>query len=167
MVIFIKHPLRKYLVINKDNSRLQFRVATLFADIINGKPHVIPAAISAIQGALSGARGGVDIPDADKQRIQGFVTAYQSRIEREQSTMANANAEDQGSITNIINNDNRGFGFKPKAGYNLTATISNTNGLINNNEADQMKRKLSRHSTQRGLRPMVCPMMRCLLSSKI
>ena len=125
-----------------------------FADIINGKPHVIPAAISAIQGVLSGARGGVDIPDTDKQRIQDFVTAYQSRIEREQSTMANAsrngtnsgsnaNAENQeGMIANIINKITEVFGFKPKAGYNATATISNADGLINNNEADQMKEKI-------------------------
>ena len=69
-----------------------------FADIINGKPHVIPAAISAIQGALSGARGGVDIPDADKQRIQDFVTAYQARIEREQSSIANASNNARPSV---------------------------------------------------------------------
>ena len=121
-----------------------------FADIINGKPHVIPAAINAIQGSLSGARGGVDIPDADKQRIQDFVTAYQARIDGEQSSMANASANananaitaDQGSITNIINKIIEVFGFKPKAGYNATATISNADGLINNNEADQMKEKI-------------------------
>lgn len=103
-----------------------------FADIINGKPHVIPAAISAIQGALSGARGGVDIPDADRQRIQDFVAAYQARIEREQSSVANS---DQGGIANIINKIIEVFGFKPKAGYNA-------DGLINNNEADQMKEKI-------------------------
>ena len=145
---------RKFFMYFDQANADQFTAYKLpFADIINGKPHVIPAAISAIQGALSGARGGVDIPDADKQRIQEFVTAYQARIEREQSTMANANsngnsnnanasAADQGSIANIINKIIEVFGFKPKAGYNATATISNADGLINNNEADQMKEKI-------------------------
>lgn len=118
----------------------------LFADIINGKPYVIPAAISAIQGALSGARGGVDIPDADKQRIQDFVTAYQSRIEREQSTMPNASAgtnsnadQQEGMIANIINKITEVFGFKPKAGYNADGSTTQS---VNNNEADQMKEKI-------------------------
>lgn len=124
---------RKFFMYFDQANADQFTAYKLpFADIINGKPHVIPAAISAIQGALSGARGGVDIPDSDKQRIHEFVTAYQSRIEREQSTMANS---DQGGIANIINKIIEVFGFKPKAGYNA-------DGLINNNEADQMKEKI-------------------------
>jgi len=76
---------RKFFMFFDQANADQFTAYKLpFADIINGKPHVIPAAISAIQGALSGARGGVDIPDADKQRIQDFVTAYQARIDGEQ-----------------------------------------------------------------------------------
>lgn len=133
---------RKFFMYFDQANADQFSAYKLpFADIINGKPHVIPAAISAIQGALSGARGGVNIPDADKKRIQDFVTTYQSRIEREQSSMANAsnianaNASDQGGIANIINKIIEVFGFKPKAGYNA-------DGLINNNEADQMKEKI-------------------------
>lgn len=125
---------RKFFMFFDQANADQFSAYKLpFADIINGKPHVIPAAISAIQGALSGARGGVDIPDADRQRIQDFVTAYQSRIEREQSSVANTN--DQCGIANIINKIIEVFGFKPKAGYNA-------DGLINNNEADQMKEKI-------------------------
>lgn len=131
---------RKFFMFFDQANADQFAAYKLpFADIINGKPHVIPEALSEIQGALSGARGGVDIPDADKQRIQDFVAAYQSRIEREQSSMANANANtnanDQGGIANIINKIIEVFGFKPKAGYNA-------DGLINNNEADQMKEKI-------------------------
>ena len=141
---------RKFFMFFDQASSDQFTAYKLpFADIINGKPHVIPSAISAIQGALSGARGGVDIPDADKQRIQDFVMAYQSRIEREQPTMANSDHRemtvmDQGGIANIINKIIEVFGFKPKAGYNATATISNADGLttVNNNEADQMKEKI-------------------------
>jgi len=124
---------RKFFMFFDQANADQFTAYKLpFADIINGKPHVIPAAIIAIQGALSGARGGVDIPDADKQRIQDFVTAYQARIEVEQSTMANS---DQSGFANIINKIIEVFGFKPKAGYNA-------DGLINNNEADQMKEKI-------------------------
>lgn len=143
---------RKFFMYFDQANADQFSAYKLpFADIINGKPHVIPAAISAIQGALSGARGGVDIPDADKQRIHGFVTAYQARIEREQSSMASANnsnsnsnnantiTADQGSIANIINKIIEVFGFKPKAGYNADCSTTQS---INNNEADQMKEKI-------------------------
>ena len=139
---------RKFFMYFDQANADQFTAYKLpFADIINGKPYVIPAAISAIQGALSGARGGLDIPDADKQRIQDFVTAHQARIEREQPTMANANNSNnasargehqEGSIANIINKIIEVFGFKPKAGYNAGATNSSST----NNEADQMKEKI-------------------------
>lgn len=128
---------RKFFMYFDQANADQFTAYKLpFADIINGKPHVVPAAISAIQGALSGVRGGVDIPDADKQRIQDFVTAYQARIEGEQSTMANS---DQGGIANIINKIIEVFGFKPKAGYNADGSTTQS---VNNNEADQMKEKI-------------------------
>lgn len=128
---------RKFFMFFDQSNADQFTAYKLpFADIINGKPHVIQAAISAIQGALSGARGGVDIPDADKQRIQDFVTAYQARIEGEQSTMANS---DQSGIANIINKIIEVFGFKPKAGYNADGSTTQS---VNNNEADQMKEKI-------------------------
>jgi HK97 family phage prohead protease len=41
----------------------------LFADVIDGKPMIMPRAIFAIAGVLEGARGGVDIPAEDRNRV--------------------------------------------------------------------------------------------------
>lgn len=54
-----------------------------FCDIENGTPIVIPRAISAVKGALDGARGGVDIPNSDKADIRRKVDAYLKRINKD------------------------------------------------------------------------------------
>jgi HK97 family phage prohead protease len=52
-----------------------------FADVRDGKLVVISNALSAVKGALNGARGGVQgIPDADKKRIMSKVEAYEKRL---------------------------------------------------------------------------------------
>ena len=51
-----------------------------FADVVGGKLVAIPRAISAVKGALDGARGGVDIPSADKAKIMKRVEAYEKRM---------------------------------------------------------------------------------------
>lgn len=52
----------------------------LYADIINGEPHIAPRAIFAIAGILEGARGGVNIPDADKNRIKPVINQLYKRM---------------------------------------------------------------------------------------
>lgn len=51
-----------------------------FADVINGKLVAVPRAIFAVEAALNGARGGVDIPASDKSKIMKKVMAYRKRI---------------------------------------------------------------------------------------
>lgn len=52
-----------------------------FADVIDSKLQVVPRALSAVEGALNGARGGVEgIPDADKKAIMAKVNAYKKRM---------------------------------------------------------------------------------------
>jgi HK97 family phage prohead protease len=52
-----------------------------FADVIDSKLQVVPRALSAVEGALNGARGGVEgIPDADKKAIMTKVNAYKKRM---------------------------------------------------------------------------------------
>jgi hypothetical protein len=53
-----------------------------FADIVNGRLQAIPNGVIAVAGVLSGARGGVDIPDAAAQQIKGRVAGYYSRINK-------------------------------------------------------------------------------------
>lgn len=46
------------------------------ADVINGRLTAIPRGIFAAAGAISGARGGVDIPDADRAPIRRTLDRY-------------------------------------------------------------------------------------------
>jgi len=54
-----------------------------FVDIIDDEPYIIPRAIFAIAGVLSGARGGVNIPDADKARIKSIINSLYARMAKE------------------------------------------------------------------------------------
>lgn len=106
-----------------------------FADIIDGSPVCVPAAISAIKGALSGSRDGVDIPELDRQRIQHAVDYYQNRIDKEQP---------QSNFNAMINKITEVFGIKPKSGYN-------TNVVNNQTEADPMKEKIIAALNAKGI----------------
>lgn len=56
-----------------------------FADVRDGKLVAISNALSAVKGALNGARGGVEgIPDADKKRIMSKVEDYEKRLDDEE-----------------------------------------------------------------------------------
>jgi len=52
-----------------------------YADVIGGELKAIAKAIYSIKGAISGARGGIDIPDADKATILNQCERYQKKID--------------------------------------------------------------------------------------
>lgn len=54
-----------------------------FVDIIDNEPTIIPRAIFAIAGALQGARGGLDVPTADRQEIINKINALYVRMAKE------------------------------------------------------------------------------------
>jgi HK97 family phage prohead protease len=54
-----------------------------FADAIGEKLTAVPRGIFAVAACLQGARGGVDIPDADKTIIKVKVDHYYARMRRE------------------------------------------------------------------------------------
>ena len=54
------------------------------ADVINGRLTAVPRGVFAANAALAGARGGVDIPDSDRPRVQANVDRYLRKIEDEQ-----------------------------------------------------------------------------------
>lgn len=54
-----------------------------FVDIINGEPHIVPNAISAIAAVLQGARAGVNIDEAQKAKIKEHINNIYERMARE------------------------------------------------------------------------------------
>lgn len=51
-----------------------------FTDVVDGKIKAIPRAIFAIAAVLKGARGGVDIPESDKQKVADNVNKYYKKM---------------------------------------------------------------------------------------
>jgi 2'-5' RNA ligase len=65
------------------------------ADVVDGELHIVPRAVNAVAAVLEGARGGVDIPDADLDRVRSIVNRIQTRMrsgddDRESTTAAAA-----------------------------------------------------------------------------
>jgi len=54
-----------------------------FADIVNGSLKAIWRGVSAAMAALLGARGGVNIPDADKKKIYNNLAKYYKKFDKE------------------------------------------------------------------------------------
>jgi HK97 family phage prohead protease len=72
-----------FMFYDADNSDLFTAYKLPFVDIIDGEPHIVPKAIFAIAGALSGARGGVDIPQEDKDKIINVINGCYRRMAEE------------------------------------------------------------------------------------
>jgi len=60
-----------------------------FADIVDGRMVAIRRGVFAANGAMKGARGGVQIPSADKPKVQAVIDRYIKKIEREDKKTAN------------------------------------------------------------------------------
>lgn len=71
---------KAFFYYDADNPQAKGSYKLPFADVIDGKLFAVPKAISAVQGALDGARGGVDIPDEAKKAIMAKVNAYKKRM---------------------------------------------------------------------------------------
>lgn len=54
-----------------------------YADVIDGALKAVPRAIFAVAAALSGARGGVDIPEEDAQKVKNHVNRYYAKMRRQ------------------------------------------------------------------------------------
>jgi len=53
------------------------------ADIINGEPHKVWNAVRAAMAALLGARGGINVPDADKKKIYNALSKDYKDFDKE------------------------------------------------------------------------------------
>jgi hypothetical protein len=52
-------------------------------DIVDGKPYAIWRGVVAAMAALLGARGGVDIPEADREKVYRAIAKYYRKADKE------------------------------------------------------------------------------------
>jgi len=52
-----------------------------FADVIDGRLMAVPRGIFAAAGAMQGARGGVDMPQGDRQPVMNHIARYYSKMD--------------------------------------------------------------------------------------
>jgi hypothetical protein len=64
---------------NKDNFTAY---KLLICDVVDEKLVVVPRAVMAAGGIMQGARGGVDIPEKDVDRVKSHLAKYYSKMER-------------------------------------------------------------------------------------
>ena len=59
----------------------QLHVFTLLiADVIDGKLKVVPRGVMAAGGIMNGARGGVDLPKGDIDRVKSHLAKYYEKM---------------------------------------------------------------------------------------
>jgi hypothetical protein len=54
----------------------------LICDVVGGKLVVVPRAVMAAGGIIQGARGGIDIPEKDVDRVKSHLAKYYSKMGR-------------------------------------------------------------------------------------
>jgi hypothetical protein len=52
----------------------------LIADVVDGRLKVVPRGVMAAGGVMDGARGGVDMPDGDRDRVKGHLAKYYRKM---------------------------------------------------------------------------------------
>jgi hypothetical protein len=64
---------------NKDNFTAY---KLLICDVVDGKLVVVPRAVMAAGGIMQGARGGIDIPERDVDRVKSHLAKYYNKVGR-------------------------------------------------------------------------------------
>ncbi|MFI6316960.1 hypothetical protein ACIBG8_05550 [Nonomuraea sp. NPDC050556] len=52
----------------------------LIADVVDGRLKAVPHAVMAAGGVMQGARGGVDLPDGDVERVKAHLARYYTKM---------------------------------------------------------------------------------------
>ena len=73
--------------------------------MIGGELKAVPKAIYSIIGAINGARGGVDIPEAEKVKILAICKTYQKKIDEmtAKETPAKKDMTDLSEVMGVLN----------------------------------------------------------------
>jgi hypothetical protein len=65
---------------NKDNFTAY---KLLIADVVDGKLQAVPRGVMAAGNVMQGARGGVDIPESDAERVRNHLAKYYAKMDDE------------------------------------------------------------------------------------
>jgi hypothetical protein len=52
----------------------------LICDVVDGERVVVPRAVISAAGVMDGARGGVDLPDKDRDRVKSHLAKYYKKM---------------------------------------------------------------------------------------
>jgi hypothetical protein len=52
----------------------------LVADVVNGRLVAVPRGVMAAAAVMQGSRGGVDLPDADRDRVRSHLAKYYAKM---------------------------------------------------------------------------------------
>jgi len=74
---------KAFFYVDESNKELLGSYKLGFADVIDGELKAVPRGIFAVAAVLQGGRGGVDIPESDKNAIKNKVSAYYSKMAKE------------------------------------------------------------------------------------
>lgn len=94
-----------------------------FALMVDGKLQAVWNGVSAAMGALNGARGGVDIPDADREAVYGHIKKYYKKFDKEVPELKGTPAPETAPETAPAENNSADPGI---ADDRSTGEISNT-----------------------------------------
>jgi hypothetical protein len=53
----------------------------LIADVVDGRLKVVPRGVMAAGGIMQGARGGVDLPNKDRDRVKSHLAKYYDKMD--------------------------------------------------------------------------------------
>jgi hypothetical protein len=53
----------------------------LIADVVDGRLVAVPRGVMAAGNVMEGARGGVDLPDKDRDRVRSHLAKYYSKMD--------------------------------------------------------------------------------------
>ncbi|KAA1429192.1 hypothetical protein [Nocardioides antri] len=53
----------------------------LIADVVDGRLKAVPRGVMAAAGVMQGARGGVDLPDKDVDRVKSHLAKYYAKMD--------------------------------------------------------------------------------------
>ena len=69
-----------------------------FADVVDGELVAVPRGLMTAAAVLAGARGGVDIPEADREGVVRVLSRYYEKMDREVPEGAKAQEEAMGDM---------------------------------------------------------------------